>query len=423
MAMQILAEIITIGDEILFGQITDTNSQWMSAELDKAGIRVVRKSSVGDQREAIIDAIAAAEAVADVVLITGGLGPTKDDITKHTLCEYFGGKLIFNQEVLDNLKLLFSARGRKVTPTNEQQAYVPDCCQVVPNPVGTAPGMWFSRSGKVFVSMPGVPYEMKKMMSEQVIPRLQAQFKTPHIIHRMIKTINVPESTLSDLIEPWELALPPHIKLAYLPRMGQVRLRLTGTGTQREILNREIDEQIASVMPIISKYVYGMDDDEIEGVVGLLLTKHGLSVATAESCTGGFVAHQLTQVPGSSRYFYGSVVAYSNDVKMKLLGVQESTLARYGAVSEQVACEMAEGARKQLGTSIGISTTGVAGPDGGSPEKPVGTVWIAYSDEKQTLARKLSLTKERTLNIQLTCNALLNWLRHQVSEVYEEHAP
>lgn len=412
---QVLAEIITIGDEILYGQITDTNSQWISAELDKIGVRTIRKTSVGDNQSAIINALQAAEAVADIILITGGLGPTKDDITKRTLADYFGTELVFDQSVLDNITRLFSARGREVTPTNRQQAYVPANCKVLQNPIGTAPGMWFEHHGKVFVSMAGVPYEMKKMMKEAVLPMLQERFETPHIIHRMIKTINIPESTLSDMIEEWERALPPHLKLAYLPRMGQVRLRITGIGKDRDALLADINRETEKVVAIIGKHFYGYDDDEIETTVAALLLEQGKTIATAESCTGGYIAHQFTQHAGSSRYFVGGIVAYSNEVKVSQLGVLPETLAAHGAVSEQTVRQMAENVRVRYGASIGIATTGIAGPDGGTPEKPVGTVWIGYADGTQVIAKKLALSQERSLNISLTSNAVLDLVRKQLS--------
>jgi nicotinamide-nucleotide amidase len=412
---QVLAEIITIGDEILYGQITDTNSQWISAELDKIGVRTIRKTSVGDTPSAIINALQAAEASADIILITGGLGPTKDDITKHTLADYFGTELVFDQSVLDNLIRLFSARGREVTPTNRRQAYVPANCKVLQNLIGTAPGMWFERHGKVFVSMAGVPYEMKKMMKETVLPMLQEKFETPHIIHRMIKTINIPESMLSDMIEEWEMALPPHLKLAYLPRMGQVRLRITGIGKDRAALLADIDRETEKVVAIIGKYFYGYDEDEIETVVAALLLEQGKTIATAESCTGGYIAHQFTQHAGASRYFIGGIVAYSNEVKVSQLGVLPETLAAHGAVSEETVRQMAENVRLRYGASIGIATTGIAGPDGGTPEKPIGTVWIGYADGTQVIAKKLALAQERSLNISLTSNAVLDLVRKQLT--------
>ncbi|WP_250632941.1 competence/damage-inducible protein A [Rhodoflexus caldus] len=412
---QVLAEIITIGDEILYGQITDTNSQWISAELDKIGVRTIRKTSVGDNQSAIVNALQAAEAVADIILITGGLGPTKDDITKRTLADYFGTELVFDQSVLDNITRLFSARGREVTPTNRQQAYVPANCKVLQNLIGTAPGMWFEHHGKVFVSMAGVPYEMKKMMKEAVLPMLQERFETPHIIHRMIKTINIPESTLSDMIEEWELALPPHLKLAYLPRMGQVRLRITGIGKDRDALLADINRETEKVVAIIGKHFYGYDDDEIETTVAALLLEQGKTIATAESCTGGYIAHQFTQHAGSSRYFVGGIVAYSNEVKVSQLGVLPETLAAHGAVSEETVRQMAENVRVRYGASIGIATTGIAGPNGGTPEKPVGTVWIGYADGTQVIAKKLALSQERSLNISLTSNAVLDLVRKQLS--------
>ncbi|MCS6968567.1 MAG: competence/damage-inducible protein A [Cytophagales bacterium] len=411
---EVFAEVITIGDEILYGQIVDTNSQWISAELDKIGIRTARQTSVGDSRQAIFSALQAAEALAQVIIITGGLGPTKDDITKHTLAEYFGSELVFDPTVLENIERLFKPRGREVTETNRQQAYVLAGCKVLQNSIGTAPGMWLERNGKVFISLPGVPHEMKKLMSEQVLPALQTHFQTPHVIHYFIKTINIPESTLSDLIQQWELALPAHLKLAYLPRPGQVRLRLTGIGADKEALQAEMNQQVEQLLSIIGKYVYGYGEEEIETKVGALLLQQGKTIAVAESCTGGYIAHQFTQHAGASRYFLGGIVAYSNQVKIAQLGVSAETLAQYGAVSEPVARQMAENVRLRYEASIGISTTGIAGPDGGTPEKPVGTVWIAYADGNQTIAKKLTLTQERMLNIMLTTNALLDLVRQQL---------
>lgn len=412
----VYAEILTIGDEILYGHITDTNSQFISATLDKAGIQVIRKTSVGDNREAIINGLKSAEAVADIIIMTGGLGPTKDDITKKTLADYFQTTLVMNEAVLSHVERLFTSRGRVMNDLNKTQALIPANAQVIHNAVGTAPGMWIEHEGKVFISMPGVPHEMKKMMEELIVPKLRNHFQTPAIIHKWIKTINIPESTLAEKIEKWEDALPAHLKLAYLPKMGQVRLRLTGKGDDAEVLNAELEAQVAQLVPLIKDYIYGYEDDEIEKVVGSLLREKNKTISTAESCTGGYLAHLLTSVAGSSHYFIGSIVAYSNQIKMNELDVLPAILEEHGAVSEPTVIAMAEGIRKKFGTSIGLATSGIAGPDGGSPEKPVGTVWVAYADEKETFAKKLTLTQERMLNISLTTNFLLNLLRMKLSE-------
>ncbi|MBX2842172.1 MAG: competence/damage-inducible protein A [Flammeovirgaceae bacterium] len=413
----VLAEIITIGDEILYGQITDTNSQWISAELDKAGIRTKRKVSIGDQKPEILSAIEEAQTRADIILITGGLGPTKDDITKKTFAEYFGVEMYQDKSVLENIENLFKSRGRELNELNQQQASVPKNARVIMNLVGTAPGMWFEKKGKVLVSMPGVPSEMKKMMSEQIIPLLQERFDTPFILHKMIKTIGIGESKLAPIIADWEDNLPEHIKLAYLPRMGQVRLRLTAFGTNKEKLILDIAKQIEKVFPIIDKYVYGFDNEEVEHTIGNLLLQKKQTLATAESCTGGLLADKITDIPGCSAYFKGGIVAYSNDIKVSQLGVSAATLEVHGAVSEQTAMEMAENVRKRYNADYGISTTGIAGPDGGVPGKPVGTIYIGYSDKNETFAKLLQLTKDRHININFTYNAILNLLRKKLMEI------
>ena len=371
------AEIITIGDEILFGQIIDTNTQWIGTELTGIGIRPVRKTSVGDNRADILAAFSEASKRADVIIVTGGLGPTKDDITKHTFCEYFGSELKINDDALKLVTGFFASRGRAMTELNVQQAALPTNATYIPNLWGTAPGMWFEKDGVIYVSLPGVPYEMKSLMQFEILPRFKERFAFNIIQHKIIKTIGIGESFLAEKIEHWEDALPEHIKLAYLPHFGQVRLRLTGTGTDQLLLDSELQNQVNLVLPIIEEYVYGYDSDELESVVGALLMKENATIGTAESCTGGFIAHRLTSLAGSSRYFEGSVVSYSNAVKVNTLGVLQETLNTYGAVSEQTAIQMAEGARKTLKTNYAVSTTGIAGPDGGTADKPVGTVWIA----------------------------------------------
>jgi nicotinamide-nucleotide amidase len=413
------AEIITIGDEILFGQITDTNTQWIGSQLTDIGIRPVRKTSVGDVKDDILSAFSEAGKGAEIVIVTGGLGPTKDDITKHTFCEYFGSTLEINQAALSLITEFFAKRGRAMTELNIQQAALPTNATYIPNRWGTAPGMWFEKDGVVYVSLPGVPYEMKSLMEFEILPRFKKLFNTNSIIHKSIRTIGVGESFLAAKIADWEDALPSHIRLAYLPHFGQVKLRLTGTGADQSVLLAELQEQIDLVLPVIGENVFGYDTDELETVIGTMLQQSGATVGTAESCTGGFLASQITSVPGSSSYFEGSVVSYSNKVKEKVLGVSEKTLATYGAVSEQTAREMAEGARRVLNTTYALATTGIAGPDGGTTEKPVGTVWIACATPDGTETQLLKLSSTRKINIELTATFALNLLRKVIISTQE----
>ncbi|HEY8402201.1 MAG TPA: competence/damage-inducible protein A [Cytophagaceae bacterium] len=413
---EILCEIITIGDEILYGQITDTNSQWMSAELDKHGIKTIRKTSIGDNELHIIQAIKEAESRADIILITGGLGPTNDDVTKKTIAEYYGVPLVLNQEALQDVTVFFAMRGKELTEINRQQAYLPANAVFLSNKNGTAPGMWIENERCILVSMPGVPHEMKGLMEEEVIPRLKKKFTLPVIYHKFIKTIGIGESYLAEKIADWENQLPSNTKLAYLPSFGEVTLRLSTFGQDLNTLKESTQKEIEKIQAIIPEHIYGYDDDTIEQVIAQLLTERKLTIATAESCTGGFVAHRLTSVAGSSCYFWGSVIAYHNSIKMNILGVQEETLRTCGAVSEETVKEMAEGVRKLYKTDIGISTSGIAGPGGGTTEKPVGTIWIAYSDKEKTVTRKLSLGNVRDYNIRYTGYALLNLLRQTLTK-------
>lgn len=405
--MDVLVEIITIGDEILYGQIVDTNSQWMSAEMDKVGLRTIRKTTVADREEDILTAFKEAESRAEVILITGGLGPTNDDLTKPCLARYFDCDMAMHEQAFKDIGEMFKKRGYEFTERNQQQAVLPTCCTYVPNRLGSAPGMRFEREGKLFYSMPGVPFEMKSLMSELIIPQILEHFHPPVIHHRLIKTAGIGESWLADQIKDWETALPDHIKLAYLPSFGQVRLRLTASGKSLGALQTETQEQIDQVVPLIHKHVYGFDEDILESAIGNLCKEQGKTMATAESCTGGLVSHRLTSIPGSSAYFQGAVVAYANEVKMQELGVKEATLRAHGAVSEETVTEMAEGIRKKLGTSIGIATSGIAGPDGGTPAKPVGTIWIACADEAGTRTRLLTLARDRKINVEYTVMAAL----------------
>ena len=409
--MSTFAEIITIGDEILYGQTLDTNSHWMSSELDSYGINVTRKTTIGDKREEILEAIRKAEARADVILITGGLGPTNDDLTKPCLVEYFDTKLVRNQEVLDHIESLFTKAGRVMTELNEKQADLPENCTPIPNVVGTAPGMWFEKDGKVFVSMPGVPFEMRRMMSDQILPKLKEKFVKEVIFHKMIRTIGIPESQLAELVSDWESKLPSHIKLAYLPTMSMVKLRLTARGSDFELLQSDTQALVDEILPTIKKYVYGFDSDEIEEVIGKMLTSRGMQLAIAESCTGGFLSHKITSVPGSSGWYAGSIVPYTNELKTKLLQVDKEIIKEHGAVSEQVVLALAKNVRKNLDADVAVSISGVAGPGGGTEEKPVGTVWIGYADSTKEVARKFQFTKDRVLNINYTAVAALNMIR------------
>ena len=405
------AEIITIGDEILYGQTLDTNSHWISSKLDEIGIKVRRKTTIGDTREEILTSFREAEERADVILITGGLGPTSDDLTKPLLTEYFNTRLVMNPEALSHLESMYKRANRVLSETNRKQAELPEACQMVINHMGTAPGMWFEKGNKVFVSMPGVPYEMKTMMENQVLARLKEKYVDQIIHHRIIQTVGVPESTLADMIQEWERALPSHVKLAYLPSLGQVKLRLTSIGNNLEALKKETQTLIDQVLPKIKKYVFGFDSDELEAMIGKMLMEKNKTIALAESCTGGYVSHLLTSIPGSSVYFKGSVVSYAYDVKENTLDVDHDLMNEKGAVSEEVVIQMAENVRKKLNADVSISISGIAGPGGGTPEKPVGTVWIAYSDESKTVAKRFQFIRDRNLNIQFAATAALNMVR------------
>lgn len=414
---KITAEIITIGDEILYGQILDTNTHWISIELDKIGVRIVRKTTVGDEEGEILSVFSEAEERADIVFITGGLGPTNDDLTKPALSKYFNSPLKMHDQALKELTELFNQRGKELTELNRQQAALPECCEMISNKLGTATGMWFEKGGKVFVSMPGVPHEMKAMMEHHVLPSIKKHFNTPVIYHKMIKTVGIGESWLADLIKNWENNLPAHIKLAYLPSIAHVKLRLTATGTSLDELQKEVEGQADLLLPIAGKYIYGYNNTSLEEAVGQILLKNNLTISTVESCTGGAVAKKITSVSGSSAYFKGGIIPYHNNVKEEIVGVEKSTLLEKGAVSEETVKEMAENARKLFKTDIAVASSGIAGPTGGTPEKPVGTVWIAYSDKETTVAKKLMLGNDRTVNIEQATIAVLNLVRIQVSKI------
>ena len=405
------AEIITIGDEILYGQILDTNTQWISLELDKIGIKTVRKSSVGDQRDEIVQILQEAQKRADIVFITGGLGPTKDDLTKKILADFFNCPLAYHPEALQDVTDFFAKRGRELSDINRDQALLPTKCTFIPNKQGTAPAMWFNEQDTIWVSMPGVPFEMKAIMETEVLPRITTHFKLPVIVHQIRKVVGIGESYLSDLIQDWELQLPSHLKLAYLPSLGIVKLRLTGFGQDKVQLHADIEAEFEKVMPLIKGYIFGREKDELASVVGQLLVDQQATLAVAESCTGGYLAHQFTQHAGSSAYFQGGIISYANEVKVKQLGVSQDILDTEGAVSDTCVMAMAAGARKNLGTTYALATSGIAGPDGGTDEKPVGTIWIALAHPNGVIARKLTQGGTRIQNIHLSSLTAINLLR------------
>lgn len=412
--MEVVAEIITIGDELLIGQVVDTNSAWMGQELNKAGIRVKQITSVSDEPEHIISALKDAESRADIILITGGLGPTKDDLTKLTLCSYFDSELVFDEQAYKHVERLFKMRGKEVTEVNRKQAELPDNCKPIYNRVGTASGMLFEKGNKIIISMPGVPYEMKPMMSEQIIPLLTEKFNVPYIFHRTILTQGIGESMLAEMIADWEDNLPSDLKLAYLPSAGAVKLRLSAYGGEEKTAE-QVNHEINKVLPLIQEYVFGFDDDTIQKVVGDLLKERKQTIATAESCTGGYLAHCITSVPGSSSYYIGSVIAYSNEVKIKELNVSPEMLHGKGAVSEETIIEMVNHCRVKFRTDYALATSGIAGPDGGTADKPVGTVWIGVATPHHTIAKKFLLGNDRMRIIEVASATALNMLRKELS--------
>ena len=408
------AAIITIGDELLIGQTVDTNSAWMGAELSKAGFDVYRMTSVHDRRDEIIYALNEAAGKTDVVMITGGLGPTSDDITKQTLCEFFNTRLAVDNEVLLMVEEMMRRRNFPMNENNRKQAEVPESCRVLKNSAGTAPGMWFEKEGTIYISMPGVPHEMKHIMNEHVLHELKKRFTSQVIIHRNIMTYGTPEARLAELLKGYEASLPAEIKLAYLPSAGIIKLRLTATGSDRNFLNLLINEQVSNLYKTIPDLIYGEDEETFEVVIGKLLREKGKTISTCESCTGGRIAEMITSVPGSSAYFKGSVIAYDNSVKTELLGVPGILIDKHGAVSEHVVIKMAEGARRLLKTDITVATSGIAGPDGGTDSKPVGTVWISVTSEKRTSAEKFIFGSDRITNINRFSVAALNLVRKQI---------
>jgi nicotinamide-nucleotide amidase len=406
-------EIITIGDELLIGQVVDTNSAWMGGQLEKEGFRVVWKTAVGDVESNILEAIDVAMKRAHVVLLTGGLGPTKDDITRNTLCRYFSSKLRFSEDVYENILQIFNHSGRAMNALTREQAMIPDACTVIRNQAGTAPCTWFERDGKTLVSMPGVPYEMKWLMTNEIIPRLKKAFRQDvYIHHHTVWVSGYGESALALELAHFESEMPPFMKLAYLPQPGLVRLRLSAYAGSEEEASLAVAGQREKLLALLDGHILAEEDRAPEVLIGDALLAQGLTMGAAESCTGGRIAAMITSVAGSSRYFAGSVVSYSNEVKYRVLGVSERDLRTYGAVSQAVVEQMALGAIRTLGCDCAVATSGIAGPEGGTPGKPVGTVWIAAARQEQVVSECYRFSTLREANIvRASTTALLMLLR------------
>lgn len=405
------AEIITIGDEILIGQIIDTNSAWIAEQFNLSGIEIYQITSVHDDKEHILEALKKAEDKVDLVILTGGLGPTKDDITKHVLCKYFNTKMVFHEPTFEHIKQRFKNRNIDLNKLNRDQALVPETCTVLPNKAGTAPGMWFEKNDTIFVSVPGVPFEMKYLVENEILPRLQNNGKTKAIFHKTVQTQGLPESMLAQRIENWETSLPKNIKLAYLPNPMSVRLRLSAIGNNLDELKSQVQDEIERLKQLIPDHIFGFDNETLAEVIGKMLLGKGQTLAIAESCTGGYISHLITSVPGSSGWYKGGVTAYSNEIKLNLLGVSAKLLEEHGAVSEQVVREMAEGIRRKMSTDFSVATSGIAGPTGGTDEKPVGTVWIAVATPDKTVAEKFVFGDNRERNIIRSGQTALQLLR------------
>lgn len=409
------AEIITIGDEILIGQVVDTNSAWMAALLNENGIKVYQITSVSDNSEHIMEALREAEKRADIILLTGGLGPTRDDITKTTLCNYFGTELRFDADVMKDVELFLKQYSRRLTDLNKRQAEVPENCIALRNKNGTAPGMWFEENSKVYISLPGVPYEMKGLMTDEVIPRLKQKFELPYIINKTILTIGIAESALAEKISAWEDSLAPAgITLAYLPAPSMVRLRLSCNGEDRSAIEKGIAIKLSELQALVGEHIYGYDNDTLQEIIGKNLTETGRTLSIAESCTGGYLSHLVTSVAGSSSYFKGSVVSYSNETKISILGVKPETLEKYGAVSRQTVEEMALRVREKLNTDCSIAASGIAGPGGGTVQNPVGTVWIAVALNGKVKSNKFHFPYNRERNIHVAAINALDMLRREL---------
>lgn len=426
------AEIITIGDELLIGQVTDTNSAWIARQLIQIGIQVKQVTTISDEKQHILTALKETSSRAELVLVTGGLGPTKDDITKQAICEFFNTRLVLDTRILEHIRQLFSSRNLRMPEINIKQAEVPEKCIAIKNNYGTAPGMWFEPSHlpkmkkthpgddkpggrQLFIFMPGVPYEMEAMMEAEILPLLKQKFKAPFIVQKTVLTQGIGESMLMERIEAWEEDLyKKEIRLAYLPSFGSVRLRLTLSGYNKELIEEKINAKISELKEIIPEFFSGEDGEKPEVVIGQLLRKKKQTLSTAESCTGGYLAHLITSVPGSSDYFTGSVICYSNKIKTEMLGVSESDLQKFGAVSQEVVESMAIGIKDKFRTDYAIATSGIAGPSGGTEEKPVGTVWIAVAGPYGITSKKYLFGKSREKNIRQSAAIALNMARKEL---------
>lgn len=392
--------IITIGDEILIGQVVDTNAVWISKRLNEKGVRVNEMVTVSDNSEQIVSTLDRYIGKYELLIMTGGLGPTKDDLTKQTLASYFNSKLVEHPETRDKIISYFKERGRSMIESNLRQSDVPDNCRVLMNHHGSAPGMWFEKEGSIIISLPGVPYEMKGLMEDHILPEVQNRVLVPHVVHKTIMTQGVPESYLANKIRHWEEELPECVKLAYLPRPGIVRLRLSVVDKCAMNAEQLLKVIIDKLLVIIPEHVFGYDEISLEESLGILLKERGITLGTAESCTGGNIAKLITSIPGSSKYFTGSVVAYENRIKEEILGVERTALEEKGAVSREVVEQMAQGIMKVYGTGSAIATSGIAGPDGGTEDKPVGTTWIcvAYRGEIFSKNYRFGGTRERIID-------------------------
>lgn len=410
------AAIISIGDELLIGQVNNTNASWISRQLTASGIRVIQVFTIADAKSDIIRTLELAAQTAEIIICTGGLGPTKDDITREALCAYFEAGIKTDANALEDISRIFAARGLEVTALNRKQADVPDNCRVLRNEIGTSPGMWFTKGSCDYFFLPGVPFEMEQMMQLQVIPELKKRSDGIHIIYRTVLTMGMGESFLSERLADWEDAMPQNVTLAWLPEPGIIKLRLTACGARREQLEMLVNEKITELQRLIPELIFGYDDDTLESVIGQLLITKEMTVSTAESCTGGNIAHLITSVPGSSAYFMGAVVAYDNSIKSKLLGVDAAMLQAYGAVSEPVVRQMAEGAKVLFNTDYAVATSGIAGPAGATEGKPVGTTWVAVAGPEKTIALHFLLGDNRGRNIRRASLSALNALRKSILE-------
>lgn len=406
--------LLSIGDELLIGKTINTNASWLGGKLSALGFNIHCVETISDNREQILSSLARLMSESNAVVITGGLGPTNDDITKHVLCEFFETELEFNQQAYDGMARYVLARNQDINEKNMTQAQFPKKARFVPNPCGTASGMWFEKNGVVVVSLPGVPREMKAIMSESVLPWFKKRFELPSIYHRHVLVSNIAESKLAETIADWESQLPPQIHLAYLPAPGIVKLRMSCVAENEEVARKLVADEEQKLTQIIGEYIWGYDDETIEGNVGALLLQYGETVATAESCTGGNISRMITSISGSSAYYWGSVVSYDNSVKINELNVSANDIEQYGVVSEQVVKTMASEVRKKIGTTYGVASSGVAGPTGGSQEKPVGTVWIAVASECNIIAQKYTFGTERDTNIEKASVAALRMLQQLI---------